>query len=66
MVRNPEEMVATDVSFRNLDYLCQGLGIRCMICGNKIPKGGGVCPNISDTELVHEVAREFHYGGRER
>lgn len=50
----------SQLSFGELDYLCQGLGHRCIHCGNTIPENGGVCPSISDTALVHEVARKLH------
>lgn len=53
-------MGAEALSIGELDLLCQGLGTRCALCGSPIPEGGGVCPNVGDTETVHEVARKLH------
>ena len=54
------------LTFRQLDFLCQGLGHACVHCGNHLPAGEEaprVCPSISP-ETCHEVARAIRAGVR--
>lgn len=48
------------LSMGELDYLCAGFGTVCIRCKNDMEGCPRVCPSVSNTEIVHSVARSLH------